>query len=258
MEPSAPSLPDSPVAQTAEDFRSVYDIPEEVAKDLLTIKKEKWKFVCVFDDSGSMDTRDGKDRKGNTCTRWEEATDSLGLLVNLAADLSKDSHLGLCFLNYNGGEIYNISDQSKLYSLINRTPAGSTPLAKRMIEISQHFSQDKLVMIVFTDGEPDSQSEFYRFLKTRDSERIRITIMACTNDRKSLKWLDKRDKSIVGLDVMDDFQTEKQQVETAMARKGETSSQNSFSRGYYVAKAVLGARMTKYDTLDESSCCIIL
>ena len=75
-------------------------------------------------------------------------------------------------------------------------------------------------------------------------------VVACTDDDESVKYLNKWDRSIVNLDVVDDFRNERQEI-----RKIKGSS-FKFSFGDYVVKSLIGSIDQELDKMDEGNCCI--
>ena len=72
------------------------------------------------------------------------------------------------------------------------------------------LSEKKLLIIIATDGEPTDDSgkaavkQFKQALMRRNSNTF-TTIVVCTDDEESVSYLNKWDKKISKLDVIDDY-----------------------------------------------------
>ncbi len=80
------------------------------------------------------------------------------------------------------------------------------------------------------------------------------TIVACTDDEESVGYLNKWDRVLKNLDVIDDFRSEREEIKR---RKG---SEVRFSFGDYVVKSLIGSIDQSMDGMDEkkSYCCNII
>ena len=65
--------------------------------------------------------------------------------------------------------------------------------------------------------------------------RTYVTFLACTDDLQAVKYLSQWDKSIVDLDVVDDYRSERAEIQRT--RGGNFP----FTFGDYIVKALLGA-----------------
>jgi len=74
---------------------------------------------------------------------------------------------------------------------------------------------------------------------------VRFQIMACTGDEKEVAWLNEFDEAFDEVDVTDDYESEKEEV----LRAGRVQS---FSRGDWIMKALLGPVVKSYDAADEA------
>ena len=78
--------------------------------------------------------------------------------------------------------------------------------------------------------------------------------MACTDDDTSVSYLNKWDRKISNLDVVDDYRSERNEVLKARGKN------YSFSFGDYVVKSLICSIDPEFDNLDENNnkCCSIL
>ena len=136
-------------------------------------------------------------------------------------------------------------------------PRGYTPLARALDQVLRDNLQlvnyeRKLLILIVTDGEPtDNQGHsdingFKKCLESRKpADRIFTSIIACTDQDDSMEYLNRMDRSLKHLDVVDDFRNEKKEI----ARK--RGSTFPFSYGDYVAKAMIGSVDNSIDAFDE-------
>jgi hypothetical protein len=111
-----------------------------------------------------------------------------------------------------------------------------------------------LLFIIFTDGSPNSDKlsstdaiiEFKEALEDRNPiDKIFVTIVACTDDEFALNYLNNWDNTIPNLDVVDDYESERKEINSA----GKVDT--SFTYGDYIAKILLGSFVKEIDELDE-------
>ena len=143
-----------------------------------------------------------------------------------------------------------------------RQPKGRTPLATRLRPLLSgawhpkgHGAETDLILLIMTDGEPsDCSFSELRQLVGQKSPKVFCTFMMCTEEDDVVEQYNKSLDRLPGVDITDDYVSEKKEVE----RLGN-------KLGYYkwMAKAVLGGKMPKYDHMDEKraggggGCCVI-
>ena len=119
------------------------------------------------------------------------------------------------------------------------------------------------IIIIATDGEPTDENNAVNINQLKnvlDKDRSPsdyVTFLACTDDDDAICYLNKWDKQMVHVDVIDDYYNEKREVLRAQGKNF------SFTYGDYVVKTMLGAVISQLDKLDESSyvddcVCVIL
>ena len=268
--PFAPLYPPAPLPMPVDKFERLraiaakYEINEEFVKKLHQL--EGFEIVCLFDDSGSMNepAAPGKvSAFSKTQSRWDEAKTSAGIIVDIAS-VFDPTGIDIYFLNRPA--IRNITGGEQLINTpqFANLPSGSTPLAKKFREIltekAEVARERKLLIIIATDGAPTNDHNQYDIpgfklaLESRNPmHRIFVTIMACTDDEEAVGYLNKWDKKMKNLDVVDDYFSEKKEIQKA---KG---SKYRFSHGDYIVKALLGSIDKSFDRLDEKkkSCTIM-
>ena len=111
-------------------------------------------------------------------------------------------------------------------------------------------SDGNLLTIVVTDGEPTDDrgnsdiKGFRKFLKSRPSN-VYTNIVACTDQDDSMRYLNRMDRSLKNIDVVDDYRKEKDEVRKARGRRYQ------FTYGDYVCKAIIGSVDPTVDNMDQ-------
>ncbi len=245
IEPSAPPINDNMVR-----FQYVvkkYNISEYFALQLRQLYNYEICIIC--DDSGSMNNPVNNDYTlyENVETRWSEAQTSLKIITDIASIFDPN---GIDIYYLNRPPIKNIFNSDDLYTyhqFLNH-PNGFTPLGERIQEVLEEKKscERNLLIIVFTDGQPNNMNLFMNVLKNRKPiDKIFITIVACTDDDASIGYLNDLDKKIKNLDVCDDYTSEKQQIQKIQGLEF------SFTFGDYITKILLGSINQNIDKLDE-------
>jgi hypothetical protein len=216
---------------------------------------ENYEIVIICDDSGSMSSpvTMPKTPFEPSEIRWNEAQRSLKTIVDIASIFSQDG-IDIYYLNRKSIKSVTSAEDLETREEFNKRPDGGTPLGKTLGKVLQEKSQvireKPLLIIIFTDGEPNDMNEFVTKLKTRSPiERIPINIVACTDDESAVGYLDELDKTIPNLDVCDDYQSECQQIQSVQGNAFD------FTYGDYIVKILLGPIDQILDQLDEKKIC---
>ena len=157
-------------------------------------------------------------------------------------------------------EIHSGSQVETLF--YGRQPKGRTPLATRLRPLLSgqwhpkgHGAETDLILLIMTDGEPsDCSFSELRQLVGQKSPKVFCTFMMCTEEDDVVEQYNKSLDRLPGVDITDDYVSEKKEVE----KLG-----NKLSYYKWMAKAVLGGKMPKYDHMDEKraggggGCCVI-
>ena len=231
-----------------------------------------YKVVFIFDDSGSMNTilQDSPlNQPGQMkATRWDELKYFANISLEIAS-LFDPQGCDVFFLNRPPARNITLDTLPNFLNSFSRTkPSGYTPLAQVLTQVLNENAnlvrvERKLLIIIVTDGEPTDQSgnvninQFKQCLQSRNPiDRIFVNIVACTDDDSSMDYLNRWDREIKHLDVVDDFRSEREEVRKA---KGPNFR---FSYGDYVVKSLVGSVDPELDNFDErvnsDGCCIII
>ena len=118
---------------------------------------------------------------------------------------------------------------------------------------SKPGSDKRLLVFVATDGAPtdnhgnvDIRSLENLMRNERQSNTTHVSFLACTDDDSSVAYLSEWDRTMINVDVIDDYKSEREEV------RQNRGFSYPFSFGDYVVKALLGAVDPQMDALDES------
>ena len=143
-----------------------------------------------------------------------------------------------------------------------RDEEGTTPLGARLAPLLDgswhpkgHGAETDLILIVMTDGSP-SDVDFGGLTRLVAGKKanVYVTFMMCTEDDDVVGAYNRHLDRIPGVDITDDYVSEKREVEAHGKR---------LSYYKWMAKAVLGGKMPKYDHMDEKKgaggggCCVV-
>lgn len=233
-----------------ERFRNIvekYSISMEFAMRLREL--DGCEIVVILDDSGSMSNPVSKpnDPFVKSETRWQEAQHSAKIIVDIASVFDPD---GIDIYYLNRHPILNIHNANELDSnqLFTRPPDGSTPLGETISKVLKEKAkcERNLLLIIFTDGQPDNMKLFKSVLTNRKPiNKIFISLVACTDDANAVGYLNELDKQIPNVDTNDDYNSELIEI------KRVQGNQFSFTFGDYICKILLGPICPYFDKLDE-------
>eukprot|EP01060_Flectonema_neradi_P031103 TRINITY_DN4635_c1_g3_i1.p1 TRINITY_DN4635_c1_g3~~TRINITY_DN4635_c1_g3_i1.p1 ORF type:complete len:318 (+),score=64.72 TRINITY_DN4635_c1_g3_i1:45-956(+) len=237
--------------QKLRDMINKYEITICQEEELTTLMD--YNIVFLVDDSGSMtmSALPKKQRKldGRSLTRWEELRDTVTTLSEIACHLDPTG-VDIHFLNRSPS--LGIRSAEQLSQVFDVMPKGQTPLATRIAELPSQVPDEKpVLLLIATDGEPDEgpsavQRAIGHILSGKHTKRPwKIQILACTPDEDEIAWLNNFDKKFRDVDVMDDFNSERDEV----LRAGR---QATFNKADYVCKALLGPIIARFDAADEN------
>lgn len=245
-----------------EKFKKVvgkYEIKPEYCLKLRQLEGFEIVFLC--DDSGSMSTIiDDTNPFGKKMSRWDELKNIVNVTMEIATALDRNG-IDIYFLNRE--PLYNVNDSLLVEHIFDCGPKGYTPLVSALNRIYKEkekvINERKMLLIIATDGEPTNEynfvdiNDFINCLENRP-KNIYVSIVACTDDKKSIYYLNDIDKEIKNVDVNDDYNTELMQIKKVQGTKYK------FSFGDYITKIMLGPIDSYFDNLDEKrdKGCIIL
>jgi len=214
-------------------------------------KLEGFDIVFLCDDSGSMRevmSIDSKNVYDKPLTRWTDLIQNIKIVIQLAIALDQDG-IDLYFLNRPGKK--GVKDWHDIKDIFDNPPAGHTPLSDAILKImmDKADSEKRVLIVIGTDGEPDDGNNgdnlkrFQQVLQTRDIDKFFVSILACSDDPRDVKYLEHLDRHVKHFDVSDDYNTERKEV---LANKKTFK----FTRGDYVTKVLLGPIQRNWHVLD--------
>jgi len=253
---SQPSDVNLDIGGRVERMQNELDVPEQIVRDLLSVAGAD--IVVIADDSGSMGAVANYVTRS---TRWTELRDTLQKLAHMLLVVDHTDGFHIQFLN--DPTWHDIHSGSQVETLFyGRQPKGRTPLATRLRPLLSgqwhpkgHGAETDLILLIMTDGEPsDCSFSELRQLVGQKSPKVFCTFMMCTEEDDVVEQYNKSLDRLPGVDITDDYVSEKKEVE----KLG-----NKLSYYKWMAKAVLGGKMPKYDHMDEKraggggGCCVI-
>jgi len=225
-----------------------YEISDALAQRLNIL--QQFEIVVLCDDSGSMNTPVA----GTTGTRWDELRSIVQIIIEIGTVFDSNG-VDVHFLNR--PPMSNVTDPRQVVESFSQRPGGLTPLTATLRRIFQSAaskpgSDKRLLVFVATDGAPtdsngnvDVRSLENLMRNERQANTTCVTFVACTDDDESVAYLSQWDRTMMNVDVVDDYKTEREEVRR---NKGVNYP---FSFGDYVVKALLGAVDPQIDQLDE-------
>ncbi|CAF3545209.1 unnamed protein product [Rotaria socialis] len=225
-----------------------YEISDMLAQRLNIL--QQFEIVVLCDDSGSMNTP----VSGTNGTRWDELRAIVQIVIDIGTVFDSNG-VDVHFLNRPA--MLNVTDPAQVVESFSQSPKGLTPLTPALRRIfqsgaSKPNSNKRLLVFIATDGAPtdnlgnvDIRSLENLMRNERQANSMYVTFLACTDDDSSVEYLSQWDRSMVNVDVVDDYKTEREEVR-------RTQGPNyPFSFGDYVVKALIGAVDPQMDSIDE-------
>lgn len=236
------------LSQKIEAVMDHFDLELELATDLVTVASVA-SITVVADDSGSMSTPSVMPGVPLVKNRWQELQETLRRLLELLLFLGNDGGFELAFLNSKrpgdkGPATVWITSAKDLEAVWKwASPKGRTPLIHAVEQYTQHYGSNERIMMVMTDGSPtDGSFKDLRSTLRKKRTGVYVNFVMCTDDDDVVNAYESSIDDVKHVDVHDDYQSEKNQVEQC----GGRLSYNS-----YLSKCILGARLAKYDNMDD-------
>jgi hypothetical protein len=180
------------------------------------------------------------------------------IVSDIAATLDPTG-IDIYFLNR--PPLKGISSAAQIQVAFQYPPNGYTPLTRVMRQIltekADALREKKLLLLIATDGQPTDDrgngrtEEFLDTIRTRPKNCF-VSLLACTDDKKAVDYMNKIDREVPGVDTSDDYASERREILRAQG------SSYRFSFGDYVTKTLLGPIDPSFDRLDEVSCCCVI
>jgi len=238
--------PNDPRAQRLNQVIQQYEINQQFAARLHALGN--CEIVILCDDSGSMNTP----LQGSNQTRWDELKSVVSIVTDISAVMDANG-VDIYFLNRD--PMLNVTNTQSMRQAFNSSPQGLTPLVPAIRKIlaakrSQAYEK-KLLLLIATDGAPTNEygqtdvGSLEAVLRNERTPQTYVTFLACTDDLEAVNYLSNWDKSMHNMDVMDDYRSERAEIQRARG------ANFPFSFGDYIVKALLGSIDPWFDSLDE-------
>jgi hypothetical protein len=214
------------------------------------LKLRDFEIVIVCDDSGSMLTTVDNTQK----TRWDELCLIVKVLIEIGVIFDSNG-VDIHFLNRN--KFLKVKNPKDVEQAFAKPPGGFTllvPVLKKIFEspLARRGRDKKLLVFVATDGEPTDEDgnsmvpELKRLMEeTRQPETTYVSFLVCTDETDRIDYLSEWDRTMLNVDVTDDFHTETEKI-----RKCQDNN-FPFTYGDYIVKALVGAIIPNIDRLNE-------
>lgn len=194
-----------------------------------------WDIVMICDDSGSMAART------DMGTRWSELQTNVKMLLDICITLDPNG-IDIYFLNRPGKK--NVTQADTVKKLFKDAPSGGTPLTEALQKVLlAKDNQPPMLIIIATDGQPNSLPSFRAALESRPRD-VFVSFLACTDNSADVAYLNRLDEEVFGVDVLDDYHSERQEVL-------RVQHDADYTMGDHCARMLLGPIFEKYDNLDR-------
>ncbi|CAF0876442.1 unnamed protein product [Adineta steineri] len=222
-----------------------YEINREFATRLRALEGYEIVFIVDGDLSSPYDRNP---------TRWDELRQTVSIVVDIASVFDPDG-VDIFFLNRE--PMRHVKHSDELIPIFAVPPAGPTPIVRVLRYVLREkqleIQERKLLLLIATDGVPTNEQgqqdikslEYALRYDRKPTNRVPVTIIACTDDGDCIGYLNDWDKKIPNLDVADDYRSERKEILKAQGKDFP------FSFGDYVVKVLMGAVDDWFDTLDE-------
>jgi hypothetical protein len=206
-----------------------------------------YEIVFLIDDSGSMRT---PLTDGEHSNRWQELKYVSKIAIELGT-IFDDSGIDIYFLNREGRN--NVSNLDQMEHLFHNEPYGRTPLTHSLtVLFDQYINSEKpILFVIATDGVPTNHAgypdinPFMDLIKSKN-DKFHISFLACSDQNDDIEYLNILDKNVKYVDTLDDYLSEKKEVQSVQGNNYK------YSLGDHVARLLLGPICPELDSLDES------
>lgn len=225
-----------------------YQIRPDMAKRLRALRD--YEIIIVCDDSGSMNTP----LRGSGETRWHRLCEIVKLIVDIGIVFDSNG-VDIYFLNQE--PLFNVTEPKRIDAVFEKEPAGYSPLVpvlRRIFQLppTRRGHDKKLLVFVATDGAPTDDNEeenFHEFEEVmkdvRQIDRTFVQFLICTDDEFYVDFLTMWDRTMVNVDVTEEYEAEKKKILRCQG------ADFPFSFGDYVVKALVGSIDPDMDALND-------
>lgn len=235
-------------SQKVEQLLTKYEINPFFSEKLSVL--DDFDIVCILDDSGSMKTP-LNDHTGHA-TRWDELKDVINTVMDVALVFDDD---GIDAYFINRDPVLNVTDSDVLNRAMADPPYGRTPLTNITQKIFNKYANNdkKVLLIIATDGIPTTDGgyadtdAFEACIRNRNYNQFYVSFLACSDNNADVGYLDTLDKTIPNVDTLDDYHSEKKQIQSVQGADFQYNLQD------HIIRLLLGPIYPEFDQLDEIS-----
>jgi len=194
--------------------------------------------------------------------RWKEANHRLKEMIDIIAYIPFDK-IVIKFLNKTDTLTlkretkqtpveFLKSSCSKIDSLFQTKPRGTTPVLEKMQESFEIGAGKCIARYLFCDGKPNggqpAMDALIKLLKDRkDPEYNPITFISCTSDEAAVEWMKDAEEIIPYCSELDDFASEAKEVYK------DQGAAVPYTKGFYlICQLVSAMNPDDLDAMDES------
>lgn len=237
-------------AERLQRLQEEYQIPGYLSELIFVL--EEYELYLVIDDSSSMNGY-----AGSGSTRWEELQEVVRIFLKIGL-LVDNNGIDVAFMNrrftgYDGKKtrFTKIHTESNINNLFSEKPFGITPSSETLTEVMAIHTQKPKIIIIATDGEPTDKKgrvclkEFEEILTGRDHDKNFISVLFCSDDEHVLQTYLKWDRCIKNMDVLDDYDNEKKEVNAIQGSDFE------YTMGYHVFRLIASSVIKELDDVNE-------
>ena len=233
-------------AEKVQQLLSKYDLNPVISEKLGILSN--FEIALIIDDSGSMNTplNDGSGH----ATRWDELKSVMKIVLDIALTFDDDG-IDMYFLNREN--VYGVTSYEQIEYTMSIPPSGVTNLKGTSEQLYSDYTNHskKVLQVICTDGLPTNGfgnpdiNGFTECIKKRNCDKFYISILACSDNDKDVGYLEKLDKTVKNVDILDDYISEKKQVLKVQGRKFK------YEFNDHIVRLLLGPIIPELDALDE-------
>ena len=221
-----------------------YEIQPKMSKYLTRLLD--YEIVIVCDDSDSMKSPIYDTER----TRWDELCSMVKIIVDIGVIFDSNG-VDLYFLNRPA--FNKVKDPKTIEQAFTSPSSGHASLPSLLTRIfqsklAQRGRDKKLLVFVATDADHEEHlPELERVMQEeRQMETTFVSFLLCNDDQTSGQHLDRWDRTLMNVDVNENYRSEREKI-----RRCQQQKDYPFSYGDYVMKVLVGAIVPQIDLLNE-------
>lgn len=236
---------------------SEYNFPPKLQPLFTKVNETYANAFIVIDDSGSMGNCDGKlydFRQKEPSPRLAPRSDELAADFELIFNFLFHSNIQtkVSFLNKANIVLNTQDDLATALQRLRMEPSGATPICGKLNDIYDNIvgnrqnlenAGKRALLLISSDGEA-TDGNLTDSIRRFKGLPVTIVVRICSSDKKILNYWNNIEKDVeMGLDVIDDIESEAKQIEKL----------NNFFRYSYSIHILRQMGVTILDNLDEKT-----